>query len=437
MASLEPQFGGKVGTTAAESQPWWPPRRKADPATPNMLQIIFDDTGWADFGCYGSEIDTPNIDALAGGGLRYTRFHVTPLCSPTRACLFTGRNHHHVGMRFLADVDTGFPNSRGHVATGIPTVPETLRDTGYGTYLVGKWHLTPQHEITPAGPFRHWPLARGFDRFYGFLDGCTDQYNPELFEDNHFCPPQRGADYNLTTDLADRTIAYLSDHHLFRPEAPFFLTLALGATHAPLQAPLSLIDKYVARFEKGWDRIREDRLQRQIALGLVPEGTTLTPRNPTVPAWDTLDDDERRLFVRLQAAYAAFLEHADAEIGRVLRHLESLGLRDDTLVTVISDNGASREGGRFGAVDVNGPYSGRPETVAEQIARIDQIGGPDGPAHYPEGWAMAGNTPFRRFKQSVDLGGVRAPLIVNWPRGIAAAARSAASSPMSSTWPPR
>lgn len=418
METLEANFGGRLGQTVAQSKPWWPPRTRAGQRAPNVLQVIFDDTGWADFGCFGSEIETPFIDALAATGLRYTNFHVTPLCSPTRACLLTGRNHHRVGMRFLADIDTGFPNSRGRVDPELPMVPAQLQQSGYGTYLVGKWHLAPQHEITPAGPFRHWPLARGFDRFFGFLDGCTDQFSPELFEDNHFCRAGMESDH-LTSELADRAMQMLADHALYRPHDPFYMTFAPGATHAPLQAPRDLIEKYVPVFEAGWDASRERRLARQIEAGLVPEGTALTPRNPGVRDWNGLSADERRLYVRQQAAFAAFLEHADREIGRILAHLEKLGMRDETMVLVMADNGASREGGVHGAVDVNGPYSGHPEDFADQLARIDDIGGPDGPSHYPEGWAMAGNTPFRRYKQSVELGGVRSPLIVNWPGTIA------------------
>jgi arylsulfatase A-like enzyme len=418
MNELEPHFGGRLGRTFHESEPWWRPMGARAPRAPNVLTIIFDDMGWADLGCFGSEIATPNLDALAGKGLIYNNFHVTPLCSPTRASFLTGRNHHRVGMRFLADIDTGFPNSRGRVDPAVPMLSEQLRKAGYGTYLVGKWHLTPQHEITPAGPFGQWPLQRGFDRFYGFLDGCTDQFTPELCEDNRFIEPPLDDGYHLSTDLADRAITMVSDHALFRPHDPFFLLFAPGATHAPLQAPRDLIDKYEPIFAKGWDQTRADRLERQIALGLVPQGTELTPRNPGVLAWDELGADEKRLFVRLQAAFAAFLEHADQQIGRLIERLKVLGQFDNTLITVFSDNGASREGGRFGTVDINGPYSGIFASPAEQLHRIDDVGGPDGPAHYPVGWAMAGNTPFRRYKQSVDLGGVRSPLIAHWPEGI-------------------
>jgi arylsulfatase A-like enzyme len=411
----------RIGTTVAESTPHWPAPQHAAGVAPNVLLVIFDDTGWSDFGCFGSEIATPAIDALAAEGLRYANFHVTPLCSPTRACVLTGRNHHAIGMRFLSDTDTGFPNSRGRIRADVPTLPGLLREQGYGTYLVGKWHLTPGHEITPAGPFRDWPLGRGFDKFYGFLEGVADHYAPQLIQDNHHITPHVDEHYHLSIDLVDRALHFLRDHATYHAnERPFFLQLAFGATHAPFQAPRSLIEPYVDVFAKGWDRTREDRLARQKALGLVPPETQLAPRNPGVAAWDQLDGDARRLYSHLQAAFAGFLEHADRELGRLVVGLRELGLRDDTIVIVMSDNGASREGGQHGAIDINGPYSGHRPGVAEQLANLDLIGGPHGPAHYPEGWAMAGNTPFQRYKQFTDLGGVRSPLVVSWPRGIEA-----------------
>ncbi len=423
MTRLEPNFAGQIGRTVAESVPAWRTPKQVSPGgeDPNILLVILDDTGWSDLGCFGSPISTPTLDAIAERGLRYSNFHVAPLCSPTRASLLTGRNHHSVGMRFLADADTGFPNGRGHVHFDVPMLPGVLRDHGYGTYLVGKWHLTPLEEVTPAGPFHNWPLARGFDRFYGFLDGCTDHYAPELFEDNHqIRPPADDPGYHLTEDLADHAIAYVTNHVAFRDTAPFYLQLALGATHAPFQVPRDYIDRYVERFTGGWDLERAERLQHQIDVGLLPPGTQLTPRDEEVPAWDDLDPDARRLYVHLQAAFAAFLEHADAQLGRVLDALQRLGQLDNTLVLVMSDNGASREGGRDGAVDCNAPYSGNPQTVGDQLAQLEHLGGPQGPAHYPQGWAMAGNTPYRKYKQYVDLGGVRSPLLVSWPTRIAA-----------------
>lgn len=405
------------GRTAADSTPWWP--APPAPGRPNILTVVLDDTGWSDFGCYGSEIRTPTIDALAANGLRFTNFHVNPMCSPTRASLFTGRNNHRLGMRFIADTDTGFENSRGRIDPDVPLLPDLLRPHGYGSYQVGKWHLAPGHEITPAGPYDNWPLRRGFDRFYGFMGGATDQYSPELFEDHHPVPPSPDPDYHLSADLADRALSYLREHRTYRPGNPFYLNLALGASHAPLQAPRAYIDRYLDVFTKGWDQTRIDRLRRQTEAGLVPEGTELTERNPGVVPWDELSDDQRTLYTHLQAVYAGFLEHADAQLGRVVDALSDWGELDNTIVLVLSDNGASREGGPQGAVDVNAPYNGISQTVEQELARLDKLGGPEGPAHYPEGWATASNTPFRLYKQYTDLGGVRVPLIVHWPRGIA------------------
>src|SRR5699024_1746009 len=285
MSSRPSVFQGSIRTTVAASTPWWP-MQPAAREKPNVLMVILDDTGWSDLGCFGSEIATPAFDSLACSGVRYNGFHVTPLCSPTRAALLSGRNHHSIGMRFLADTDTGFPNARGSIREDVKLLPEILGENGYASYLVGKWHLAPLHEITPAGPYGNWRLARGFDRYYGFLDGCTDQYEPELYEDNHPVPVPQGEGYHLSADLADRAIRFLSDHATFRPRDPFFLQFALGATHAPFQAPREYIDKYVDVFTKGWDRTRIDRLNRQIEMGLVPEGTPLAERNEGVPSWD-------------------------------------------------------------------------------------------------------------------------------------------------------
>jgi len=412
------KFPGKIGRTVEDSTPWWPKKPSDEAMPPNIVTIVFDDTGWSDFGCFGSEIRTPHIDRLAAGGLSYSNFHVTPMCSPTRASMLTGRNHHNVGMGCLADSDTGFPNGRGKIPADVPLLPELLRDRGYGTYMVGKWHLTPAQEVTPAGPFDSWPANRGFDRFYGFLGGCTDHYTPELFQDNHGIDPPERQDYHLSEDLAERAIVYLRDHAAFRKKDPFFLNFCFGATHAPIQVNKRYIDPYVPIFEKGWDKTRADRLARQKTLGVVPEATELAERNPDVPAWETLDEDAKRLYTRLQAAFAGFLEHSDEQIGRVVAELKRLNLFDNTIILILSDNGASREGDAHGAVDVNAPYSGSPESVAGMMDRIDAIGGPNGPAHYPQGWAMAGNTPFRRYKQFVELGGVRSPLVMSWPVGI-------------------
>jgi arylsulfatase len=381
--------------------------------------VVLDDTGWSDFGCFGSEIATPTLDSLAGEGLRFNNFHVTPLCSPTRACLLTGRNHHSVGMRFLAVTDTGFPNSRARINSDVGTVPQLLRDHGYGTYLAGKWHLAPRAECTPAGPYGNWPLAKGFDRFYGFLSGATDQRVPELFQDNTALPPVSAPDYHLSEDLVDRSIGMLRDHVSFRAEDPFYLQLAFGATHAPFQAPAEFIDRNQDGCQQGWDEIREARLRRQRELGVVPDHATLCERDPDVPPWETLSADEQQLSAQAQAAFAGFLEHTDAQLGRLVDWLRAADLLDNTVVVVFSDNGAAGDGGKVGASSVIAPYNNLTLAMDYERDQFGRIGDRHHPAHYATGWAMAGNTPFRLYKQFVDLGGVRSPLIVHWPRGIA------------------
>jgi arylsulfatase len=384
--------------------------------------MMLDDVGYADFGCYGSEIDTPNIDALAGRGLRYTGFHTTAMCSTTRAALLTGRNHHSVGMGCLANFDSGFPGYRGKIAAEVPTIAEILRSAGYRNYMVGKWHVTPLPQTGPTGPFDGWPLGRGFDRYYGFLDAETDQYSPELVRDNSHvaAPGTYESGYHLTEDLFDNAIAFVQGHIAAEPTRPWFMMVTPGACHAPHQAPGDLIDKYDAVFSKGWDRTRTDRLARQIELGIVPAGTDLPPRNDFVRAWDDHSSDEQRLFTRLTAAYAAMLEHADTHFGRLLAFLATAGRLDDTIVLALSDNGASQEGGPLGFVNAMGPYNLVPESIEQKIARIDDIGGPDTHSNFPWGWAMAANTPLRRYKQNTHGGGIRDPLVIAGP-GVAEA----------------
>lgn len=387
---------------------------------PNILVVLFDDVGFSDFGCYGSAIRTPAIDRLAAGGLRYTGFHTTAMCSTTRAALLSGRNHHRVGMGCLANFDAGLPGYRGKIAREAGVLPEMLRGVGYRNYMVGKWHVTPLHETGPAGPFDGWPLGRGFDRFYGFMDAETDQYAPELIRDNSSiaAPGDFASGYHLSADLVDQAMGFLAGHQLDAPNAPWLLWLAFGACHAPHQAPGDLIRSYDAVFEAGWDVERDRRLARQIALGIVPERTALPPRNDGVVAWDTLGADERRLFVRLQSAYAAMLDHADQQIARLVGFLEQSGIAEDTIVLVLSDNGASQEGGPLGMVNAMGPYNFQAETMAEKIRRIEDIGGPDTHSNFPHGWAMAANTPLRRYKQNTHGGGIRDPLIVCWPEQV-------------------
>jgi arylsulfatase A-like enzyme len=416
-------FDGVIGPTIAESVPSWPQRPHPGPDAPNVVVILLDDTGFGQLGCYGSTMHTPNIDRLAADGLRYTNFHVTPLCSPTRAALLTGRNHHEVGLRSLANFNTGYPNMRGSISNHAATMAEVLRDTGYATFAVGKWHLCQMEDASAAGPYDQWPLQRGFDRFYGFLDGETDQFHPELVYDNHRVDPPPADEYHLTEDLVDHAVGFLHDSTSIRPDRPFFLYLAPGAMHAPHQAPAQYLAKYRGAFDDGWDEARREVFTRQQELGLFPAGTKLAPRNPGVQPWSELPENQRRLAARLQEAFAAFLDHTDAQLGRLIDALDRLGALDNTLILLLSDNGASQEGGEFGLLHEWKYFNFLPESPDEAVARLADIGGPDSHTNYPWGWAQAGNTPFRWYKQNTHEGGVHVPLIAHWPARIPLADR--------------
>ena len=412
-------FEGRIGRTVYESEPWWPePRIPHD--KPNVVLIVLDDTGYSHFGCYGSSIETPNIDRLAENGLRYTNFHTTALCSPTRACLLTGRNHHAVGMRGVSNMDTGFPNMRGFLPRSAATLADVLREAGYGTCAAGKWHLTPMSECTASGPFHNWPLQRGFDRFYGFMQGETDQFYPELTSDNHHIDAPAGPDegYHVSEDIVDRSMGFLRDQVSLVPERPFFLYVAFGATHSPHQAPQEYLDKYRGKFDAGWDVVRRDWFERQKRLGLIPESTGLAPLNPGVRPWDALSENERRFAARLNEAFAAQLDHTDAQIGRLVHFLGEIGRLDDTLLIVMSDNGASQEGGPTGVFDEMRWFNGMTEDVDEAVQRLDDIGGPDSHSNVPWGWSQVGNTPLKWYKQNTHGGGVRDPLVFHWPQGL-------------------
>ncbi len=385
-----------------------------------MVVVLLDDTGFSHLGCYGSDLVTPNIDRLAARGLRYTNFHVTPLCSPTRAALLTGRNHHTVGMRAISNFDSGYPHMRGHITNHAATVAEVLRDEGYATFAVGKWHLCGMENASAAGPYDQWPCQRGFDRYYGFLEGETDQFHPELVYDNHVVAPPRTPEegYHLSEDLVDHAIGFIHDTTSIRPDRPFFTYLAFGAMHAPHQAPADYLARYRGRFDDGWDAARDRWFARQLEMGLLPTDTELAPRNPGVEPWDTLPDNERLLAARLQEAFAAFLEHTDAQIGRLVDALERLGRLDNTLFLLLSDNGASQEGGPFGVLHEMKYFNFLVETPDEAVERLDDIGGPHSHCNYPWGWAQAGNTPFKWYKQNTHEGGVHVPLIVHWPDRI-------------------
>jgi arylsulfatase A-like enzyme len=322
----------------------------------------------------------------------------------------------------LANFDSGYPGYRGKIAREAGTLAEMLRPHGYRNYMVGKWHVTPLTESGATGPFDGWPLGRGFDRFYGFLDAETDQFAPELVSDNtHVDAPGTYADgYHLTSDLIDQSIRFIADHTADRPDLPWLTWVALGACHAPHQAPMDIIKSYDAKFAHGWDVEREQRMARQKAMGIVPQETRLPTRNDGVKAWQEHSADERRVFTRLQAAFAGMLDHADRHLARLVGFLDTAGIRDNTLILVLSDNGASQEGGPLGFVNAMGPYNFRPEPIAEKLRRIDDIGGPDSHSNFPHGWAMASNTPLRRYKQNTHGGGIRDPFVMTWPKKIAA-----------------
>jgi len=410
-------FEGTIGRTFEDSVPWWPGLPTAPDGAPNIVVVLLDDVGYAQFGCYGSDIATPTFDRLAADGLRFSNFHTTALCSPTRACLLTGRNHHNNGMARVVELASGFPGYDADIPAENGFVSEALRESGYATFAVGKWHLTPAHEMAPGGPRDHWPMRKGFDRFYGFLAGETDQYHPDLVSDGTQVRPPSTPDegYHLTEDLADRAIGFVKDLRAYSDDKPFFLWFAPGACHAPHQAPPDYIEPYRGRFDLGWDAWREQVFARQVASGLLPAGTELSERPSWVPAWDSLTDDERRLYARMMEVYAGFLTHTDAQVGRVLDFIGSLGEADNTLVLVMSDNGASAEGGPRGSFNELFFFNFAPESLEENLRRIDDLGGPHANNHYPWGWAWAGNTPLKRFKRDTHEGGVCDPLIVHWP----------------------
>lgn len=408
-------FDGVIGRIAADSKPAPLIIPQARAGSPNVIYLILDDTGFSDLHCFGSEVSTPNIDALAAGGLQYNNFHTKAVCSPSRAALLTGRNSHAVGMKELAGVDQGYPHSRGRITPAAATVAQILSTNGYSTYGVGKWHLTPNADMRASGSREHWPLQKGFDRWYGFLSGWTDQYHPDLIEDNHPLPKPNDPGYHFSVAITDQAMQMVDQHVEADAKKPFFLYMAFGAAHAPLQVPKPYIDKYVSTFEKGWDQIREDRYKRQLEMGVIPAGTKLPPRNPGDPAWKDLTDEERTVYTRFMAAFAGFIEHADEQVGRLVAHLKQHDLFDNTLIFLVSDNGGAPEAGVRG--NFRRPY-GDPTTVHEWYQHLDELGTDKTEPLYQRPWAMASDTPFRYYKLWPYRGGVQTPMIISWPAGI-------------------
>jgi arylsulfatase A-like enzyme len=401
------------------SEPTSPPFRTG---APNVVVIVVDDLGFAQLGCYGSDLDTPTFDALASSGIRFTNFHTTAVCSPTRACLLTGRNHHRVGMGMLPDIPVNFPGYRGEFPNGAGTLAQVLRAEGYATYAIGKWHLVPRDQRA-TGPYHMWPTSLGFERYYGFLNGETNQWTPNLIRDlDHIEPPATPDEgYHLEQDLADQAIARLRELRLAQPNRPFFLWYASGAPHAPHQAPPEWLDRYRGRFDKGWDAWREETLDRQKRLGIVPEHVALPALPEWVEPWEAIEPERQRLYARMMEVFAGFVSHLDHHIGRLVAHLEATGQRDNTIICMVSDNGASAEGGPNGSWNQLRHYiSDDPDDLATEYAHQHELGGHRSSGHYPWGWALAGNTPFQLWKRYTFEGGMRDPFIVSWPAGLSA-----------------
>ena len=415
-------FTGVIGRTVDKSQPAWPKPLRAKEGAPNVLFIVLDDTGFGQLGCYGSPIETPNLDSLAAYGLRYNNMHTTALCSPTRSCILTGRNHHSNAMSCITEGSTGYPGGNGYIPFENGFLSEMLLQHGYNTFAVGKWHLTPADQISAAGPYDRWPLGRGFERYYGFLGGDTHQYYPDLTYDNHRVEapktPEEG--YHLTEDLVDKSISFIADAKQVAPNKPFFLYFGTGAMHAPHHVPKEWADKYKGKFDDGWEAYREKVFKKQKELGIVPKDAELSRHDPDVKPWKECSPDEKKLYARMMEVFAGFLTHTDYHIGRMLDFLKSIGEFDNTLIMVISDNGASSEGGPSGSVNENLFFNFVPESLEENLKAIDDLGGPKTFNHYAWGWTWAGNTPFRRWKRETYRGGISDPFIVHWPKGIKA-----------------
>ncbi|MDO3401473.1 arylsulfatase [Mycolicibacterium neoaurum] len=433
------EFKGKIALDIRDSEPdWGPYAAPTAPAdAPNVMYLVWDDIGIATWDCFGGLVEMPAMSRIADKGVRLSQFHTTALCSPTRAALLTGRNATTVGMATIEEFTDGFPNCNGRIPRDTALLSEVLAEHGYNTYAVGKWHLTPLEESNLAATKRHWPLGRGFERFYGFMGGETDQWYPDLVYDNHPVTPPATPEqgYHLSKDLADKTIEFIRDSKAIAPDKPWFTYLCPGAGHAPHHVFEEWADRYAGTFDMGYEKYRDIVLANQKRLGIVPPDTELSPMNPyvdvtgpggaawpaqdTVRPWGSLDDEEKRLFSRMAEVFAGFLSYTDAQIGRVLDYLEESGQLDNTIIVVISDNGASGEGGPNGSVNEVKFFNGYIDTVAESLRFYDQLGGPQTYNHYPIGWAMAFNTPYKLFKRYASHeGGIADSAIISWPKGI-------------------
>ncbi|KJS07735.1 MAG: hypothetical protein VR73_08195 [Gammaproteobacteria bacterium BRH_c0] len=410
------EFKGVIGKSATDSTPHWPQTPQPPKDAPNVLIWLMDDVGFGQVANFGGLVETPNLDSLADSGLRFSNFHATPLCSPTRASLLTGRNPHAVGMGSHANMPAGYPGYSARINKSAAGIGHLLKDQGYATYALGKWDQLPSEHISPLGPFDYWPSGQGFEHFYGFLTYDTNHFTPLMWRDHTPVPVPDVPDYHATTDLASQAIDWVRAQRSIRPDQPFLMYWATGAVHAPHHAPADYIARYKGKFDMGWNAARELILARQKSLGLVPADAQLPPWPDNVPRWETLTPEQQRLAARAMEAFAAMLDHADDQFGRIVDTLRETGALDNTLIIVVSDNGASAEGGLQGSYNelLMGQVSWE-----ENLNHFDNWGGPGTYPHYPAGWAAAGNTPFKYYKQSAFEGGNRVPMLVHWPHGIA------------------
>ena len=417
--------GGLTTYDAKDPDTHYPPIRELRPpqGAPNVLVVLLDDVGFGASSAFGGPCQTPNFDKLAANGLKYNRFHTTALCSPTRQALLTGRNHHSVGMGGITEIATSAPGYNSILPNTCSPIARTLKLNGYSTAQFGKCHEVPVWQTSPMGPFDAWPSGGGgFEYFYGFLGGDTHQYYPELVRDNSQVEPEKTPEegYHLTVDLVDKAKAMIADAKQVAPNKPFFMYFCTGAMHAPHHVPKEWADRYKGQFDDGWDAYREKVFAKQKEMGIIPPNAVLSRHDPDVPDWHSLSADERTLYARMMEVFAGFLEHTDHYLGELVQFLKDLGEYENTLIMVISDNGASSEGGPTGSVNENKFFNNVPENLAQNLAAIDDIGGPKYFNHYPWGWTHAGNTPFRRWKRETYRGGVSDPFIVSWPQGIQA-----------------
>ncbi|WP_052223684.1 arylsulfatase [Novosphingobium malaysiense] len=410
-----------VGLTFKDSGPSHPPVAPHPSSdAPNIVLIMLDDVGYGQFGTFGGAVPSPAMDALAKEGLRFTRFHTTGICSPTRAALLTGRNHHNAGFGINGEMATGYDGYTGVIPSSTATFAKVLQESGYATAWFGKNHNTPVSEAGPAGPFNHWPTGMGFDHFYGFNGWGADQWSPVLYNDTTPVPPSTDPDYILNTDLADKAIAWMHKVQSTAPGKPYLLYLATGATHAPHHAPPEWIAKFKGKFDDGWDAYREKAFARQKQLGVIPQTAKLTPRPDAIPAWDTLSAEKKRIYAREMEVFAGFSAHTDYEVGRVIKAAqEQSGSRDTLVIYILGDNGASAEGGLDGTINELAPGNFLAAEAAVTTENLPKLGGPDYDNHMSYGWAWAVDAPFRYYKQVVShLGAIRNPMIVSWPSHI-------------------